>query len=62
MIDKLKAMGIIDDKVTLGDLKKINEKIKLKNHTMQQKMLNPFGINSTAVLTIKNIKFNQVSL
>ena len=29
MIDKLKAMGIIDDKVTLGDLKKINEKIKV---------------------------------
>ena len=30
MIDKLKAMGIIDDKVTLGDLKKINEKIKIE--------------------------------
>ena len=29
MIDKLKAMGIIDDKVTLGDLKKIKEKIKI---------------------------------
>ena len=30
MIDKLKAMGIIDDKVTLGDLKKINDKIKIE--------------------------------
>ena len=30
MIDKLKAMGIIDDKVTLGDLKKIKEKIKIE--------------------------------